>query len=64
VTARVEDAVVPTAESILQQYREVDPRSRGQLYRAGGWDRFDENAPAYTEAELEEERRLGAPPAF
>jgi len=63
VTVRVEEAMVPTAEAILQKYREVDPRSRSQAYRAGGWSRFDENAPAYTEAELEEERRLRMPPS-
>ena len=57
VTARVEESLVPTAEAILQKYREVDPRSRGRTYRAGGWTRFDENAPAYTEEQLEEERR-------
>ncbi|MDB5363785.1 MAG: hypothetical protein JWO51_5082 [Rhodospirillales bacterium] len=58
VTVRVEEPLVAVAENILQKYREVDPRSRGQLYRAGGWTRFDENAPAYTEEQLAEERRL------
>jgi hypothetical protein len=63
VTVRVQEALVPTAEAILRRYREVDPRSRGQVYRAGGWSRFDENAPAYTEEQLEEERRLrNSPP--
>jgi hypothetical protein len=57
VTVRVEEAFLPTAEAILQKHREVDPRSRGQAYRASGWTRFDENAPAYTEEQLEEERR-------
>jgi len=61
VTVRVEDALVPTAEAVLQKYREIDPRSRRQAYRAGGWSRFDENAPAYTEDQLEEERRLRGP---
>lgn len=58
VTVRVEDRLVPVAGDILQRYREVDPRSRGQVYRAGGWTRFDENAPPYTEEQLAEERRL------
>jgi hypothetical protein len=57
VTVRVEEASLPTAEAILQKHREVDPRSRGQAYRASGWTRFNENAPAYTEEQLEEERR-------
>jgi hypothetical protein len=64
VTVKVEEAMVPTAEAILQKHREVDPRSRGQAYRAGGWNRFDENAPAYTPEQLAEERRFRAPPAF
>lgn len=64
VTVRVEEALAPTAEAILQKYREVDPRSRGQAYRAGGWNRFDENAPAYTPEQYEEERRLRPPPAI
>jgi len=55
--------MVPTAEGILQRYREVDPRSRGRAYRASGWNSFDENAPAYTEDQLAEERRLRAPPS-
>jgi len=63
VTVRVEEAMVPTAEAILRKYREVDPRSRGQAYRASGWSRFDENAPAYTEDQLREERRLRTPPS-
>jgi hypothetical protein len=64
VTVRVDETLVPTAEAILQKYREVDPRSRGQTYRAGGWNRFDETAPAYTDEEIEAERRLRVPPAF
>ena len=62
VTVRVEEAMVPTAEAILSKYREVDPRSRGQAYRASGWNRFDEAAPAYTDEQLAEERRLRLPP--
>lgn len=63
VTVRVDEATVPTAEAILRKFGEVDPRSRGQAYRAAGWSRFDENAPAYTEDQLEEERRLRLPPS-
>jgi hypothetical protein len=63
VTVRVEESMVPTAEAILRKYHEVDPRSRGQAYRAGGWNRFDENAPAYPEDQLAEERRLRTPPS-
>jgi len=64
VTAKVEEAMVPTAEAILKKHREIDPRSRGQAYRAGGWNRFDDNAAAYTAEQLAEERRFHAPPAF
>jgi hypothetical protein len=60
VTVRVEDRFIPTAETILAQYRPVDPTVRGQAYRDTGWTGFDEASPAYTEEELAHERRLRA----
>ncbi|HEV2676378.1 MAG TPA: hypothetical protein VGV37_17765 [Aliidongia sp.] len=58
VTVRVEDSIASTAEVILERYRRVDPAVRGAAYRETGWTRFDENAPAYTETELERDQRL------
>jgi hypothetical protein len=58
VTVRVEDAMVPSAEAIMQEYRRVDPATRGEAYREAGWTRFDETSPAYTEEELARERQL------
>jgi hypothetical protein len=57
VTVRVEDGMAVQADAILREYRPVDPELRGRSYRASGWTRFDENAPPYTVAELERERR-------
>lgn len=47
VTARVEDGQRANVEAILSRYSGVDAATRGTEYRAGGWERFDESAPAY-----------------
>ena len=62
VTARVSDRDVPAAEAILQKYRQVDTRQRGQTYRDAGWTRFDVNAPAYTEADAIRDQETRPPP--
>ena len=31
----------------MAKYNGVDAAPRGQEYRSGGWDKFDETAPAY-----------------
>lgn len=56
VSARVPDDRVPEAQAILDENRRVDYEARERDYRAGGWERFDENAPAYTAGELVRER--------
>ncbi|HVJ54674.1 MAG TPA: general stress protein [Aliidongia sp.] len=58
ITVRVGEDLVTTARRILDEYRPVDARARGEAYRKDGWSRFDENAPVYTEEELERERQL------
>ena len=47
VSARVPDSLVAQAEAVMQRYGATDAATRGADYRAGGWSRFDENAPAY-----------------
>lgn len=61
VSARVAEAQVAEAEAILERNKSVDFVSRHAAYRAGGWERFDENAPAYTVEEIERERAPYAP---
>lgn len=45
VTARVEDAMAPTAARILDESKRVDWSARRQEYTESGWNRFDENLP-------------------
>src|SRR4051812_39265810 len=47
VTARVDESRRAEVESVLSRYSGVDANTRGTEYRASGWDRFDETAPAY-----------------
>ena len=47
VTVRADDAQRGTIEQIMNRYTPVDPDARAAEYRAGGWSRFDEDAPAY-----------------
>ena len=61
LSARVPDEMVGQAEAILKRHSSVDAATRGASYRQSGWDRFDENAPAYTRDEVNVERsRYGA----
>ena len=48
VTARVNESQRADVEAVLSRYSGVDANTRGSEYRAGGWERFDETAPAYT----------------
>ena len=56
VTAKVDDALVPTARTILSDDRTVDVHARGQAYCEQGWTRFDRTAPAYTAEQVNAER--------
>jgi hypothetical protein len=57
VSVRVEEAQAGTVYAILNRHHAVDPAERRRVYGRSGWTSFDENAPAYTEAEFERERR-------
>lgn len=48
VTVRADESHRAMIEATMARYSAVDATSRGNEYRAGGWERFDENAPAYT----------------
>ena len=56
VIARVEDDCVNMANGILRHYRSVDIAARRSDYQSGGWTTFDEDAPAFTDAQVREER--------
>ena len=61
LTVRAEDGQGPMIEQVLAKYNAVDSASRGAEYRAEGWSRFDETAPAYTAGGSP---TLGAAPAI
>jgi hypothetical protein len=63
VTARVEDGKAAEADAILHADR-VDIAERRREYEAGGWDRFDEDAPAYTRDEVDAYRSSYIPPVI
>lgn len=56
VTAKVDAPLAPTARAILSDDRTVSIAQRRQAYETQGWSRFDENAPVYSETEIEAER--------
>ena len=47
VTARVDEGQRAAVEGVMDRFSGVDATTRGKDYRAGGWDKFDETAPAY-----------------
>ncbi len=61
VTARVEDSQADAADAILHQGR-VDISARRADYETEGWERFDEDAPAYTPEQVRDYRSSFAPP--
>ena len=56
VTARVDESRVAEADRILNGRTHVDPAARRAEYAQGGWDRFDESAPAYRAPALDATR--------
>lgn len=48
VTLRTDDSRAAQAEQIMARHNAVDAGARGNEYRAGGWNRYDENAGAWT----------------
>jgi len=59
VSAKVEDRDAARIQSILDQYKPIDPVERGAAYRKEGWKTFDPKAEAYrpSQAEIERIRR-------
>lgn len=59
VSAKVEDGDAARIQSLLDQYKPIDPVERGAEYRKEGWKTFDPKAPAYrpSEADIERIRR-------
>ncbi|HUO21453.1 MAG TPA: hypothetical protein VMU59_02955 [Caulobacteraceae bacterium] len=60
VSARVEDALFAQAEAALSEVGHVDLAARGAAYRGAGWV-FDENAPPYSDEDIDRERARLAP---
>ena len=56
VTVRAEDSQAAQAETIMARYSPVDPAARGEQYRAGDWQRFEETRGELTPEELAIER--------
>lgn len=56
VSARVPERDAVAAQAILDRNRRVDYLARERDYRAGGWNRFEADAPAYTTDEVTRER--------
>ncbi len=56
VTAKVDDALAPEAEVILEHSNWVDPAKRRASYKEHGWTRFDDTLDPYKANEVEEER--------
>ncbi|HEY6431466.1 MAG TPA: hypothetical protein VIZ17_05745 [Acetobacteraceae bacterium] len=58
VTARVDEALVATAEGIMQRHGRIDPTSREKAYRDSGWSKFDETSQPFTPGDVARERAL------
>lgn len=58
VSVRAEDQDAARVESLLQNSHGVDAASRGQTYRAAGWQAFDQNARPFSADEAARERGL------
>jgi len=62
VTARVENSKADTADLILHNGGRVDLAARRRAYEAEGWERFNEDAAAYTPDEVNAYRASYIPP--
>ena len=56
VTARVDESQAVLVESIMQRQGFVDARERGNAYRSGGWEKFDESSPPYVASDSDTDR--------
>jgi hypothetical protein len=52
VTVRAADATqAANAETIMSRHQPVSLRERGEVFRSGGWDRFDADSRTVTASE-------------
>ena len=58
VSVKADEDRAVEIEQILNGRRGVDALSRGQIYRQGGWSRFDAGAEPYSAEQIERERAL------
>lgn len=56
VSVKAADKEVGKVEEILSEFNDVDLEARRSLYAEDNWTTFDVNAPAYTPAQIEQER--------
>jgi hypothetical protein len=56
VSAKVDDALLPDAEAVLNGHHPVDAAARGSAYRQEGWAAFDSDAPPYQADQVDAER--------
>jgi hypothetical protein len=56
VSVRAHDNQAGLVENVLDRFNAVTAADRGSVYRAQGWDRFDDKAPPYTDEEVLRER--------
>ncbi|WP_293881540.1 hypothetical protein [Sphingomonas sp.] len=62
LSARVDDALLPQAEAVLNGNGSTDATARGSAYRQEGWAAFDTDAPAFDRDKIDEERKRYGPP--
>jgi hypothetical protein len=57
VSVKTGDSHVEAARTVLDNYNPVNLATRGAAYRASGWSRYEDTAPAYTPEQIAAERR-------
>lgn len=58
VSVKVSDDNYSEVETIMNRTTYIDPVARRQAYEANAWTGYNPNAPVYTPAQVEAERRL------
>lgn len=56
VTVRAPDADAGRLAALMDNYKPIDPTTRGAEYRKTGWQTFDEKAPPYRPSQAEIDR--------
>jgi len=57
VSVRAKDGDIARVEQVLDQQSGIDAASRGQAYRADGWQGFDADAQPYSREQIDAERK-------